>query len=608
MSKADIFDVIVVGGGHAGAEAAWAASRLGCRTALLTMDIEAIGRMSCNPAIGGTAKGQMVREIDAMGGLMGLAADQAGIQFRMLHRSKGPAVWAPRAQADRKLYHQAVLSRLQQLPNLSIITDIVEDLLLDESRRRIIGLGCASGREYRCPAVVLAPGTFLRGLIHVGPEQFTGGRLDEPPAEKLSAALTNIGLRLGRLKTGTPPRVDRTTVDFDSLQVQPGDDPPEPFSFISKGISLPQVPCWISWTNERTHELIRSNLDQAPLYTGQISATGPRYCPSIETKIVRFADKPRHQVFLEPEGLDSDRIYCNGLSTSLPREVQEQMIQSVAGLEKARIVLYGYAIEYDFVPPQQLGPSLQTKSIAGLFLAGQINGTSGYEEAACQGLLAGINAARHAGGLDSISLGRDQAYIGVMIDDLVTKGTEEPYRMFTSRAEFRLSLRSDNADQRLTPLGREVGLVDDDRWRIFTTKQERIAGLTELLRSSRHQGQTCLDLLRRPDFGLDDLVGAVPGLAKEEFGAEAFDAVQISARYAGYIARQQRQIERFRDLENKPLPAGVDYSRIAGLRNEARQWLSAVAPASLGQAARIPGINPADIAVLMIRQRAHAQT
>ena len=603
MSAAQSFDTIVVGGGHAGVEAAWAAARVGSKTALLTMDISAVGRMSCNPAIGGTAKGQMVREIDALGGLMGLAADEAGIQFRILNRSQGPAVWGPRAQADRKLYHRAVLSRLRGLSNLKILSETVEDIVLDGTSQKIVGLNCASGQQYECKAVVLTPGTFLRGLIHLGCEQWPAGRIDEPPATALSKSLERIGLRLARLKTGTPPRLDARTIDFDSLEIQPGDDPATPFSFISPGITSGQVPCWITWTNSRTHEIIRGNLDRAPLYTGQISAVGPRYCPSIETKIVRFADKSRHQIFLEPEGLDSDWIYCNGLATSLPGDVQEEMIHSIVGLERARIVRFGYAIEYDFVPPEQLQPSLQTKAISGLFLAGQINGTSGYEEAAGQGLLAGVNAARQIAGLDLITISRDQAYIGVMIDDLVTKGTVEPYRMFTSRAEFRLSLRSDNADQRLTPLGREIGLVDEHRWKVFTTKLNDVNRLTEVLNSSRYQGKTCLDLLRQPGVNFADLSSLAPELGLEDFSSEVLEAVRISARYAGYIERQRRQVERFRSLEDKHLPPTLDYSRIAGLRNEARERLLAVAPVSLGQAARIPGINPADIAVLMVNRK-----
>ena len=603
MSSTERFDVIVVGGGHAGIEACWAAAKLGCKTALLTMDTTAIARLSCNPAIGGTAKGQMVREIDALGGLMGLAADQAGIQFRMLHRSKGPAVWAPRAQADGKLYHQAILSRLGEFENLEIISETAEDILLDERSRQIIGIGCASGRQYACGALVLAPGTFLRGLIHLGSQQWPAGRIDEPPAQKLSQSLEQIGLRLARLKTGTPPRLDASTIDLDSLEAQPGDDPPTPFSFVSPGITNPQVHCWITWTNSRTHEIIRSNLDQAPLYTGQISAVGPRYCPSIETKLVRFADKPRHQIFLEPEGLDTNWIYCNGMNTSFPPDIQDQMIRSIAGLEKARILRHGYAIEYDVVLAQQILPSLQVNRITGLFLAGQINGTSGYEEAAGQGLLAGVNAARQLSGLEPVILRRDQAYIGVMIDDLVTKGTDEPYRMFTSRAEFRLCLRSDNADQRLTPLGRKVGLVDENRWQLFTAKQDGIKKLSELLRSCAYRGGTCLDLLRRPDFDHSQLSDLVPGLADGNFSAEVFEAVRIAARYAGYIERQQRQVERFRKLEAKRIPTDFDYASIPGLRTEARERLSSLNPVSLGQAARIPGINPADIAVLMIQQK-----
>ena len=603
MAVPDHFDVIVVGGGHAGVEAAWAAAHLGCNTALLTMDIAAIGRMSCNPAIGGTAKGQMVREIDALGGLMGLVADAAGIQFRILNRSQGPAVWAPRAQADRKLYHQAVLSRLRDLPNLKIITDTAEDVIIDESSRSVTGLVCATGQRYNCRSLVLTPGTFLRGLIHLGAEQWPAGRINEPAATGLSVSLDRLGFQLARLKTGTPPRVDVASIDTDSLELQPGDDPPTPFSFISTGITTPQVSCWITQTNSRTHQIIRDNLDRAPLYTGQISATGPRYCPSVETKIVRFADKPRHQVFLEPEGLDSDWIYCNGLPTSLPRDVQEEMLHSIAGLEKARIVRYGYAIEYDFVLPQQLAPTLQTKKISGLFLAGQINGTSGYEEAAGQGLIAGVNAARSINDLELITLARDQAYIGVMIDDLVTKGTTEPYRMFTSRAEFRLCLRSDNADQRLTPLGRDVGLVDDHRWNIFSNKLSDIEKLTDLLASSRHQDRTCLEMLRNPKISFTDLSSLVPQLSVDNFSADVLEAVRISARYSGYIDRQHRQVERFHNLEDQQLPATLDYASVSGLRIEARERLLAVAPTNLGQAARVPGINPADIAVLMIHRK-----
>jgi tRNA uridine 5-carboxymethylaminomethyl modification enzyme len=437
----------------------------------------------------------------------------------------------------------------------------------------------------------------------LGAEQWPAGRINEPSAQALSTSLERLGFQLARLKTGTPPRVDAATVDFDSLELQPGDDPPTPFSFISPGITTAQVPCWITQTNSRTHQIIRDNLDRAPLYTGQISATGPRYCPSLETKVVRFADKPRHQVFLEPEGLDSDWIYCNGLPTSLPRDVQEQMVHSIRGLARARIVRFGYAIEYDFVLPQQLMPTLQTKKIAGLFLAGQINGTSGYEEAAGQGLIAGVNAARLVANLDLITLARDQAYIGVMIDDLVTKGTTEPYRMFTSRAEFRLCLRSDNADQRLTPLGREVGLVDKNRWNVFFAKQRDMEKLTELLGSLRYQGRTCLDMLRNPDVNFSDLSSLVPQLSVDDFSTEVLDAVHICARYAGYIDRQHRQVERFRNLQDQHLPVSLDYYSIPGLRIEARERLLAVTPTSLGQAARIPGINPTDIAVLMIYRK-----
>ena len=595
-------DVVVIGAGHAGIEAAWAATRLGAQTALVTIDLEAIGRMSCNPAIGGIGKGQIVREIDAMGGLMGLLADEAGIQYRLLNRSKGPAVWSPRAQADRKLYSQAALRHLQQASNLRIVEGMVAEILSAEkdSQRHVCGVRLEDGRRIGAQAVVVATGTFLRGQLHFGPDQRRGGRVDEPPSDNLSKSLESLGLRLGRLKTGTPPRIDRDSIDYAVLAQQPGDEPPLPFSFLTGKIDRPQVPCWITWTNTCTHEVIRANLHRAPLYTGQIASRGPRYCPSIEDKIVRFPDKDRHQVFLEPEGYDSDRVYCNGLPTSLPIDVQEAMIHSIAGLEKARILQFGYAVEYDWVPTEQTTAWLETKTIGGLFLAGQINGTSGYEEAAAQGLVAGINAARKLAGAEPLVLGRDEAYIGVMIDDLVTRPPTEPYRMFTSRAEYRLHLRSDNADARLTPVGQRIGTVDDARWAAFQAKQSQVAGLTRQLDALRYDGKTLTEWLRRPEITLPILAGMVESLVLSGCSPSACEQVEISAKYAGYLAREQRQIERFAELERCKIPAGFDYQAVPHLRFEAREKLSARQPISLGQALRISGITPADVQVLMV--------
>jgi tRNA uridine 5-carboxymethylaminomethyl modification enzyme len=599
------YDIIVIGGGHAGAEAAWAASRLGASAALVTLDPSRIGQMSCNPAIGGLAKGQMVREVDALGGLMGIATDNTGIQFRMLNRSKGPAVWGPRAQADKYKYAAEVQRLLGTCPNLSIVPgEVAEICSTGVSPVSVNGVLLADGTHLTCRAVIVTTGTFLRGLMHTGERQTEGGRVGEAAAKGLSGCLAKLGLELGRLKTGTPPRLRRQSIDFAAFELQPGDDEPMPFSYLNEYAGswsppLLQVPCYLSGTNEQIHEIIRANLHRAPMYSGQIQSTGPRYCPSIEDKVVRFADKSRHQIFLEPEGLDTDEIYCNGISTSLPADVQEQIVRLVPGLERAEILRHGYAVEYDMVWPTQIRSTLETKSIAGLFLAGQINGTSGYEEAAAQGIVAGINAARYAaGGLADFVLRRDQAYIGVLIDDLVTKPPTEPYRMFTSRAEHRLHLRNDNADERLTPLGREIGLVDDRRWEAFAARRDAIAAGIELLRANRIGDVPALEYLRRSDVMWSDLVGKLPVAAA--IPADVGRQVDIRIKYEGYIARQDRQIERFAKMETKLIPAAIDYAKVAGLRNEAKQKLSKFTPRSLGQALRISGITPADVTLLAI--------
>ncbi|MFQ5463842.1 MAG: tRNA uridine-5-carboxymethylaminomethyl(34) synthesis enzyme MnmG [Phycisphaerae bacterium] len=598
------FDVIVVGGGHAGAEAAWAAARLGASTALITMDPNAIGRMSCNPAIGGLGKGQMVREIDALGGLMGLATDRAGIQFRMLNRSKGPAVWAPRVQCDRELYPQAVQDLLASAPNLEIVTGSVEQILAPESRgtprRSVAGVGLLDGRRIPAEAVILTTGTFLGGLMHCGQRQSRGGRVGEPAAMGLSASLAELGFQLGRLKTGTPPRVHRDSVRFEACDVQPGDAQPTPVSFLTDAIYQPQVCCWITWTTPAVHALIRDHLHLAPMYTGQIAASGPRYCPSIEDKVVRFSDKDRHQVFLEPEGYEHSRVYCNGISTSLPANVQRQMIRGIAGLEEAEIVQPGYAVEYDYVRADQITRSLETKRVERLFLAGQINGTSGYEEAAALGLVAGINAVRAIDGRPPFVLGRDEAYIGVMIDDLITRPPSEPYRMFTSRAEYRLSLRADNADQRLTPIGREIGLVDDARWRRFTRRMAALARIRDLCDGANVDGTPLTMWIRRPEADVAAFARALNGQPRAPFGTDDLHQVLIEAKYSGYVARQARQVERFRRLESLRIPRGMNYATIPELRLEAREQLARVNPETIGQASRIPGINPADLTVLWI--------
>lgn len=598
-------DVAVIGGGHAGAEAAWAAANLGARTILVTHRRKAIGRMSCNPAIGGIGKGQIVREVDALGGLMGLVTDEAGIQFRMLNRGKGPAVWAPRAQADSQLYVAVLRKYLENCPNLSIVEAEVQEILAESrpqlgAERRIVGIRLADGRTVHASAVVVAAGTFLCGLMHTGEEQVPGGRIGEAAAIELSESLRRIGLRLGRLKTGTPPRLARDSVDFTRLQEQPGDSEPAPFSFMTARIMQTQVPCWLTATNPHVHELIRANLHRAPLYTGQIASTGPRYCPSIETKVVRFAEKDRHQIFLEPESREGDRIYVNGLSTSLPKDVQRQMVGLVEGLEHARIVQWGYAIEYDFVPPEQIDATLMTKAVRGLFLAGQINGTSGYEEAAGQGIVAGTNAARLAAGLQTMTIARDEGYIGVLIDDLVTRGITEPYRMFTSRAEHRMHLRYDNADARLTPLGREIGLVKDDRWAQFLRQRDLHAQLLAAFDRLRWEGRSLREWLKQP---LEDGSRFVPQFG--ELGPLASDTdawrrALVSVKYDGYIDRQRRMIAQFRELEDNLVPPGIDYGSIQHLRREAVERWSAVRPRNVGQAARVSGIHPTDVSLLLV--------
>lgn len=597
------YDIIVIGAGHAGCEAALAAARMGARTLVLTTSLDTIAKMPCNPAIGGLAKGQLVREIDALGGEMGKAIDATGIQFRMLNTRKGPAVRSPRAQADKHAYSAFMRTRLECQPGLTVVADMAVEIVRSSKfgvRSSKFRVRCASGREFHAQAVILATGTFLNGLIHVGTETFPGGRDSEPPAIGISDSLRKLGFNLGRLKTGTPPRIHAKSIDYSRVSTQPGDRIPQPFSFSTERIDREQIPCYITYTNPTTHEIIRSNLDRAPLYTGQIKSVGPRYCPSIETKIVRFADKDRHQIFLEPEGRDDETIYCNGISTSIPRDVQDAMVHSIEGLEKARILRYGYAIEYDYAPPTQLLPSLETKLVPGLFFAGQINGTSGYEEAAAQGIMAGINAVLHLRGEQPFILGRDEAYIGVMIDDLVTRGVTEPYRMFTSRAEYRLILRQDNADRRLMKYGYRYGLIPETQWRRLCDKEALIAETLRYL-ARKHVGTKNLaQLLKRPETPFEELEKLDSTLAGKALPADVKEQVAIELKYEGYLQRQAAQIARFRELENLPIPAWVDYGKIPHLRAEAREKLEIVRPVSLGQAARVSGVSPADVSILMV--------